>query len=173
MNDKDQGSGGERLEAAYRRMLERVNEGLQHAEEKSLTALRGSVDKAREVAHELGELTREEAETVAEFVQRDLHDAAEYAATTGSELREWLRFDLEQIGAQLVDMVAKVADRSRIELEEFTRTARKLGERHTGEVTGAGILVCEKCGEELHFKRSSRIPPCPRCHHTYFRKEYR
>ena len=163
----------ERLEQAYRTMLARVHERLEQAEERTLPVVRESIDKAREAAHELGELTREEAERVADYVRQDLHDAIEYASTTGEELRQWLKFDLEQIGERLVDLVVQVADQSRIELEQFVQTARKLGERHTGEVTGAGLLVCEKCGEELHFKRTSRIPPCPRCHATYFRKEYR
>ena len=41
---------------------------------------------------------------------------------------------------------------------------------HTGEVTGAGTLVCDKCGEKLHFHKAGKIPPCPKCHATQFHR---
>jgi isocitrate dehydrogenase len=42
----------------------------------------------------------------------------------------------------------------------------------SGEITSAGTLTCNACGHEMHFKKTGRIPPCPKCHATEFRKSY-
>ncbi len=41
---------------------------------------------------------------------------------------------------------------------------------HTGEIIGAGTLVCDQCGEKLHFHKAGKIPPCPKCHGTTFHR---
>ena len=70
-----------------------------------------------------------------------------------------------------MDMFAKVADRTRLELDRFADNARAASLYHTGEVTGPGTLVCAGCGKELHFHKAGRIPPCPKCHGTEYRRE--
>ena len=42
----------------------------------------------------------------------------------------------------------------------------------TGELTSAGGLTCEKCGKTIKLKKSGRIPPCPNCQGTNFKKGY-
>jgi len=42
----------------------------------------------------------------------------------------------------------------------------------SGEITSAGTLTCVACEHELHFKKTGRVPPCPKCHATQFRKSY-
>jgi len=43
---------------------------------------------------------------------------------------------------------------------------------HSGDVSGPGTLTCTDCGAKLTLERSSRIPRCPECHKTDFRKSY-
>ena len=155
-----------RLIDAYNQMMERVREVMgQEAQ-----ALREAVDHAEEKAVELGELTREEAERVGDYLIRDVHDAGEYLANSGEELREWFRFDMEKVEAQVLTLFAEVADKTTVELAALAERARRAGERRTGQVTGIGTLKCTACGELLHFEKTGHIPPCPKCHGTSYRR---
>jgi hypothetical protein len=155
---------------AYERMLERAMEGFRKAGQKTGPALHRLVDKSRDKAVELEELSREEAEKLAEYVKRDLTDAAEHLAETGDELKEWLGFESRLIESELFDLFMRAADKTTVELLELKEQAKRASSYHTGEVTGLGTLVCEECGEKLHFHKPGRIPPCPKCHATVFRR---
>jgi Zn finger protein HypA/HybF involved in hydrogenase expression len=67
-------------------------------------------------------------------------------------------------------MFAGVADQTSLALREMAERARQASLYHAEEVTGPGSLVCERCGEVVHFRHVSRIPPCPNCHHTAFHR---
>ncbi|ROR34748.1 zinc ribbon-containing protein [Inmirania thermothiophila] len=165
-----EGREPDRLGTAYHRMVERVRGMLERAEHETAPTLRQLLERAKERAVELGELTREEAEELADYVRRDLQHAARYVAETGRGLADWLRFDLQYLEERLAEMLPLVVDRTRLELERLAEQAREATVWHTGEVTGPGTLVCTACGETLQFRRAGRIPPCPRCHGTRFRR---
>jgi hypothetical protein len=170
MSDKEERDPVERLVDAYENMLERVDEMLGRAEKNALPTLKRSIEHAREKAVEMNELTREEAEKVAAYVERDMKDAAHFLTRTGEEFRDWFRFDIQLIENRLMEMFATVADRTRVELESLAERAREASLYHTGEITGPGTLVCTKCGKELHFHKAGHIPPCPKCHATEYQR---
>jgi NADH pyrophosphatase NudC (nudix superfamily) len=159
----------EKLIHAYEKMLERVHhlwgagEG-QHS-------LKQAILHARDKAEELQEITREDANKVADYVSRDLHEMGSYLHETGKELRDWFRFDVELIEDRLLEKLVSVADKTRIELASLQEHNREVSQWHTGEVTGPGTLICCQCGEPLHFKKTGHIPPCPKCHETAFKRE--
>ncbi len=158
----------EKLVTAYNTMLKRIKETWQEAE----PTLNANLEKAKEKATELGELTREEAEKVGAYLKKDMEEAGAYLAENGRQLKDWLGFELEFAEAKMVELFASVADKTRIELERFAQRARAVGEWHTGEITGIGVLRCNGCGELLHFEKTGHIPPCPKCHGTVFRKDF-
>ena len=119
---------------------------------------------------ELGELTREEAEKIGDYLKRDIVDAAEYLAEPTQELADWLRFDIELIEERLLEMFLSVADRTKVELLELQREAERADSWHTGELAGIGTLQCFDCGELLHFHATGHIPPCPVCNGTAFKR---
>jgi hypothetical protein len=160
----------DRMVGAYETMLERVGSAMDAATEKTVPVLRHALERARETAVELGELTREEAERIAGYLERDAHDAARYMADTGEELRTWFRFDLQLLEERLFDLFAKVADQTGLQLRQWAEAARQGARYRTGEVTGHGSLACVACGHELHFARPGHIPPCPNCSGTEFRR---
>lgn len=160
----------DRMTDAYERMLERVDGLLEVAEKSTLPTLRRALEQAREKAVELNELTREEAEKLTEYVERDMKDAAHFLLETGSEFRQWWQFDVQMIEQRMMEMFANVADKTRLELERLADQAREASLYHTGEVTGPGTLLCNGCGKELHFHQAGRIPPCPGCHGTGFKR---
>lgn len=168
MTDTDPRHSDQRAIAAYNRMMERVKAALDEAGHNTLPNLRQGVEKATKVAEQLGELTRDEAEKIATYLQRDLHDAGEYLAATGSDLRSWFRFDVELIEDRLLELFSSVADRTRLEWLELERQARIGPTYNSGEVTGPGTLRCADCGKDIHFHTTGHIPPCPGCHGTQF-----
>jgi hypothetical protein len=169
MSSQDNGGTLDRLVAAYEKMLERVHETVDRAENR-VPSLKQNLEQAREKAVELGELTREEAERVASYIERDMHDAASFISETGRQLREWWSFDLKQIEQRMLDMFAAVADQTSVQLREMSETLRRAELYHTGEVAGPGVLACAGCGKQMHFHKPGRIPPCPKCHATEFRR---
>ncbi|OOZ37401.1 zinc ribbon-containing protein [Solemya velesiana gill symbiont] len=161
----------DRMVDAYESMLERVDEMLEAAEKTTLPVLKKSLDTAREKAVELDELAREEAEKIAGCLERDMKDAAHFLSETGEDFRNWFRFDMQLIEGRMMEMFAKVADRTKLELDRFAEQAKEASRYHTGEITGPGTLVCTQCGKELHFHKAGHIPPCPKCHATEYRRQ--
>lgn len=170
MNEKSK-DPVDRLVSAYEDMLQRVHEAADTAEAKTVPWLRETLANARERAVELDELTREEAERISRYVERDLRDAASFVAETGQEFRDWVSFDWRLMQDKMLEIFAGMADQTGQALRGFAEQAREASQYHTGEITAPGRLECVACGEQLHFKRTGRIPPCPKCQATTFRRK--
>jgi len=82
---------------AYNDMMMRVRTAIEEAEESTPPALKRFVHNARDLAVDLEELTRDEAEKIAMYLHRDIEDAGKHLAETGQELGDWLRFDIHQV----------------------------------------------------------------------------
>ncbi|MCU7881385.1 MAG: zinc ribbon-containing protein [Candidatus Thiodiazotropha sp. (ex Lucinoma aequizonata)] len=119
---------------------------------------------------ELGELSREEAEKVAGYVERDKKDADNYLLKTGEQLSAWWRFDVQEVEKRMLEMFTSLADQTKLELVKLAQRANKSSLYHTGEVTGPGSLLCIQCSKEIHFKKTSHIPPCSGCKGTEFQR---
>ena len=158
------------LGEAYELMLERVLDEFRAARDKSAPALMTLIDKARDTATELGELSREEAERVAAWLRRDLDDLGGHLARTGGELRDWLGFETELIESRLLDLALAAGDPTRLQLARLDEDLAAAREYRSGEIAGPGTLQCDACGERLTLRRAGRIPPCPRCHGSRFHR---
>lgn len=161
----------QRLIAAYDKMLERVHDFFDASESYTAPTLQQRIALAKERAVELQEISSEEAEKVAAYIERDIHEAANYLETSGKALSSWFNFDLQLLEARMLEIFSVVADKTRIELAQLAQQAKRADQYHTGEITGIGQLTCNNCGNELHFKHTARIPPCGACHHTVFQRE--
>jgi Na+/phosphate symporter len=161
-------TNSEKLVHAYNRMMERVKDALKQTEKNTLSALHYNIDLAKEKAVELGELSREEAARLADYLRRDLEDAGEYLADSGSELSSWLHFDVELVEDRLWEVFTAAADQTKLAYLDLEERAQRASEYHTGELTTVGTLRCSACGELLHFHGTGHIPPCPKCHATRF-----
>jgi len=162
--------GSDHLVAAYDRMLERLDATWKRASNEALPTLQKQIDHARETAVELNELTREEAQKIGEYLRRDLEDAAHFLAETGQDFHDWFRFDLKLVEQRLAQMFTLMVDQTRAELDRIADRARGIEDLHTGEIAGAGTLYCTGCGGTLQFHKTGRIPPCPKCHGTAYRR---
>jgi hypothetical protein len=170
MSPDDKPDPLDRMVDAYVRMLERVDAMLEAAEKSAIPTLRKSLEQARDKAVELNELTREEAERVSGYVERDMKEAARFLSETGTDFGNWLKFDLKLIESRMLEMLANVADRTRVELGRLAENARSASYYNTGEITGPGTLVCTGCGKALHFHKTGHIPPCGVCRGTVFKR---
>jgi Zinc-ribbon containing domain len=151
---------------AYRRMVQRVQETLRPGHRPLADALQA----AKEKAVELDELTREEADTIADYLRRDLVEAAEYLSDTGEEMSRWLAFDLELLGERLGEYLQPLVDQTRVELERLAEQAQTVAKWHRGEVTVGGTFVCTKCNQVVHLRGPASIPPCRSCGGTLFQR---
>lgn len=158
------------LARAYEKMFESAAKGFHKAEKKSGALLHELIDKAKDEAVDLKEVSREDAEKLSNYLKRDLGDAASNMSKTGRELSDWLGFETALLETEFVDQLLKLADPTRVELFKLKLDAQQTPAYHTGEITGPGTLLCDQCGEKLHFYRAGKIPPCPKCHATSFHR---
>jgi polyhydroxyalkanoate synthesis regulator phasin len=161
----------DKLVGAYEELLRRTQETLASTQKESVPRFRELLEKARDNMVDLGELTREEAHKVSDYLRRDVEDAASYIAETGQDLRDWWRFDLELIEQRMMDMFARAADQTSLQLAAWAENARQLTLYQAGEVTGPGTLVCDRCGAKTHFVQAGRIPICADCGNYTFKRE--
>lgn len=152
----------EALGEAYEMLLDKTIEEAHTAKEKSGPALHKLIDEITQKSSDVNELAGEETVKIGKYLKRDLLDAATYLEKTGKELKDWLGFDLTYLEDRLRDNFSQAADQTTVELLKLKQEAEAAG-YHTGEITGPGTLICDQCGEILHFHKAGHIPPCPRC----------
>ncbi len=149
----DEKSTREKWLRAYDDMMVRVKTAIEEAEEHTLPPIKRYIANARDTAVELEELTKEEAEKIAYFLERDLEDAGKHMVESGHELGDWLRFDIGQIEDRLLEALLKVADHTRLDMLQFERDQ------------------CASCGALIRFHATGYIPGCPACDHTVFHRK--
>jgi len=159
----------EALGEAYELLLEKALEKARKAKAVSGPALHKIIDETSESLSALGELSDEEAAKLSTYLKRDLQQAAGYMEKTGSEFKKWLAIDTAMIEDYLFERFKQAADQTKIELTQLRQVAEN-AEYHSGEISGPGILICDSCGEQLHFHKAGRIPPCPKCKHGHFHR---
>lgn len=158
-----------RLIKTYNQMMAAIRETFENTDTSDQT-LQKALSEAKEQAIHLGEVTAEEAHEISEYIKRDINDAAEYMMETSAEFSDWLMLDIEIIERNIIDLFLSVADRTRVELEQFKNPPHDPNEYHSGEITGPGTLVCTQCGHNVPFITTGEIEPCPECKNTTFRR---
>lgn len=158
----------QQLVQAYDRMLQRAEQALGSATARSGSALIDALQTARDEAAKLGELTREEAERVHHFISRDLYAAGRHLAEEEREVADWLRLGLLVAEQDVLGRFARLAETAKLEFRHLEKAKQRYDEWHTGEATTIGTLCCRACGELIHFQRTGRVPPCPKCRGTMY-----
>ena len=162
---------GKALEA-YDRMLERVQKGLRNLEQTSLDTLNEEVRKAVEVEYELEEMTREEADLLGAYLQRDLEHLLHFVEETGEGVKEWLQMDLSMLEQQLSERLLSVADNTLVDtLELRQKLENQDSSRYiSGEVATAGMFRCLNCGHMRCLTATSHLEPCEACESRYYER---
>lgn len=156
----------ESMGEAYELLLEKAQQKAQQ----SGAIVHHVVEEIRGDIVALTKFSEDEVVKLEAFVKRDLTDAAEYLDKTGKELKEWAGFDATLVKREFWERFSAAADQTTKELYRLKRQAES-AEYHTGELTGLGTLVCDQCGEKMHFHKPGHIPPCPKCDSTHFHRQ--
>ena len=115
-----------------------------------------------------GELTQEESRQIKAYLRRDLEQTASDLGEFGERTKKTASPAAIQAG--FLDLTKSVAEGARGLFENLAEWADTTATYHTGEVAAQGTFRCRSCEHELNFSETGRIPPCPNCHGTQFRR---
>lgn len=158
------------LSDAYETMYEHIASNLHKIKEKSSPVLHDLAEEAKEKIRDIEEVTEEDIDKLGQWLKRDLDEAATFVSETEYAFKDWIGFESSLIKSTFIDMMLDTADKTTLALLRMKKNALKPYTYTTGEVAGFGTLICDECGEKLHFHKASKIPPCPKCHHTSFHR---
>ncbi len=147
----------------YEKLAARTAELLEEGKKSLDEALK----KAKDELAKAGEFSGEQMDKVASYVKRDVADQAEKATEAVRKA-----VDPHRVAAGAQSIFARILNSAADALSDLAKKAEKATEFKTGEVTSAGTLTCRECGAEMHMKATGRIPPCPKCKKTEFRRSY-
>jgi Zn finger protein HypA/HybF involved in hydrogenase expression len=165
-NDKDK----IRLAEQYDKLASKFNELYLAGKERGREAMTVALEKAREQLTELGELGKEQGEELKQYLARDLDQTISDAQHLGEEAKE--RFHPARLGAGALSSLATVLELTSNALHSLSDKTKETLTYRTGEMTSAGTLTCQACGQEVHLKETGHVPPCPKCNGTLFNKGY-
>jgi polyhydroxyalkanoate synthesis regulator phasin len=168
MSESDSNSN-QRLINAYKNMLEHLRVLMDKAQDVKPEVLH-ALDTAKEKVVEVGELTREEAEKISDYIIRDLHDAADFIEENRAEFNDWISLETDLIEDKILDLLPPLIDETRLALDQLKHRAETMGEWHTGEIVSPGLFECKSCGKKLEMHKSGHIPPCSGCKATVFKR---
>jgi hypothetical protein len=163
------GNGGSRenLTELYEKMSRVFRTNMERAGSLSEEAFERALRETREWAGRLREHYADDITRVGDYIRRDWHAGIRY---TQEHYRR--NFDFDRLQAGALDLISQLAKMAGAQLEAF---ASKINDRltyKTGEIAGAGSLQCTNCEQVLSFDKATRIPPCPKCRGTSFRRSF-
>ncbi len=147
----------------YEKLADRTAELLEEGKKTLDEALK----KAKEEISRAGDFSSEQMDKVASYVRRDV---AEQAGRATEAVKTAV--DPHRVAAGAQSIFARILNSAADALSDLAEKAEKATEFKTGEVTSSGTLTCRDCDAEMHMKTTGRIPPCPKCRKTVFRKSY-
>jgi len=165
-NEADKGKLAEQYDKLAHRFNELYQEGKTHGQD----AMHEALEKARKQLTELGEFSAEHGEELKRYLARDLDRVVAEAQHLGAEAKE--RLHPSRVGAGAMASLASALQWSGDALRSLGKMADQSLVYKTGEVTSGGTLTCQGCGQQMHFKETGHIPPCPKCQGTVFHKGY-
>ena len=163
MNDQNDKKEEQEEVGLYEKLASRTADLLEDGKKTFEEALR----KAKEELSAAGDFSREQADRLGEYVRRDLKENAGKAKAAVMKAVEPLR-----VAAGVQSAFSRILTSAAETLTELAERSEKSLEFKTGEITSPGPLTCKECEAEMHMTKTTRIPPCPKCHKTIFRKSY-
>ena len=179
--------------AAYEKLRQKVSKTLGELNEKLNTdSISNAMEKAVADLKEVGEHSKEIISRAGETLKKDIASTVNQIKPKVEEDIEETRKDFTRMhnkGGALWREISNEAEHLKNlsldkggafllnvtkGLSEWTKSlSDKLDTSltyKTGEVSHGGEFACTSCGAEIHLKKPGRIPPCPKCSKTEFRR---
>ncbi|RLB62371.1 MAG: hypothetical protein DRH08_12560 [Deltaproteobacteria bacterium] len=163
MNDQNEKKDEHEEVGLYEKLASRTADLLEEGKKTYEEALK----KAKDELSAAGDFSREKADKLGEYVSRDLKENAEKTRDAVKKAVE-----PQRLAAGVHSTFSRILNSAAETLSEFAEKSEKSLEYKTGEITSPGTLTCKECEAEMHMTKTARIPPCPKCHKTVFRKSY-
>lgn len=168
MKNNDQENS--RLAEQYDKLASKFNELYLAGKERGRESMSVALDKAHEQLTVLGEFSAEQGVELKQYLARDLDQTISDAQQLGEEAKE--RLHPARLGAGALSSLAAALELTGNALRSLSSTTKEALTYRTGEMTSAGTLTCQACGQKVHLKKTGRVPPCPKCKATLFNKGY-
>lgn len=165
-NDSDKS----KLAEQYDKLASQFNELYLAGTERGRAAMSVALDKAEAQLTALGTFSVERGIELKKNLARDLDHTLSAAQHLGVEAKD--RFHPSRLGAGALSSIASVLELSSNALRTLSDQTKKTITYKTGEMTSAGTLTCQSCGQQIHLKHTGHVPPCPKCNGTQFHKGY-
>ncbi len=159
-----------KLARQYDKLASKFNELYLAGKERGRESMTVALEKAHEQMTTLGEFTAEHGAELKNYMARDLEQTIADAQRLGEEAKE--RLNPGRLGAGALASLATVLESTGNALHSLSEKTKGKLTYKTGEITSAGTLTCQACGEAIHLKQTGHIPPCPKCSATLFHKGY-
>jgi glutamyl/glutaminyl-tRNA synthetase len=166
MTENNQNNNEQEEVSLYEKFIARTEEILDSGKKNLDEALK----KAGDELTSAGSFTREQSEKISAFVKRDIQHAVDNAGKASQSLKASV--DPKRVAAGAQSLFSRILSSTAETLSDWAKKSEQQLEFKTGEITSPGSLTCKNCTEQIHMKKTARIPPCPRCHQTLFRKSY-
>lgn len=163
MSDQNEKKDEHEEVGLYEKLASRTADLLEEGKKTYEEALK----KAKDELAAAGDFSREKADKLGEYVSRDLKENAE---KTRDAVKKAVK--PQRLAAGVHSTFSRILNSAAETLSEFAEKSEKSLEYKTGEITSPGTLTCKECEAEMHMTKTARIPPCPKCHKTVFRKSY-
>ena len=154
----------------FEKLASKTKEQLLASKDKSMEWIHMAVDASADQLEKAGDFTKDEGARAGRFLKRDLAATRVDFARARESLNKGL--NPSRVGGGFVGLASHLFSSMGDVFQGWAAKSEEALAYNTGEVSGPGKLTCTACGTELNLERSSRIPPCPKCHKTDFRKSY-
>lgn len=152
------------LANGYEQILEKSLGDFFRAERKTERSLHHLVQKAKDKIVDAKEISKKDAELIAEYVTRDVNHLSTYIADTRNELKDWLGFEAVLLESEMLDLLVKVADSATVDLILLNQAAERSNTEYAvGEIAGPGTFKCDDCENTVAFHAATEIVPCTNC----------
>ncbi|MFY9328617.1 MAG: hypothetical protein WAO76_11455 [Georgfuchsia sp.] len=168
MNDNDQDS--DQPARQYDKLASKFNEIYLAGKERGQEAMSVALEKAHEQLAALGEFSFEQGKELKRYLARDLDQTIVDAQLLGDEAREKLH--PSRLGAGALSSLTSILEYTGDALRSLSGKTKEALTYRTGEMTSAGTLTCQACGQKVQVRKTGHVPPCPKCSATLFNKGY-
>jgi len=155
------------LAELYEKMSKTLRSNLDRAGTLTEDVFERALKESQELALKMRDHYGDDIKKVSDFIRRDWYETIRYTRD-----QTWKNLDLERIQVGIMGVLSRMAQTAGSQLESFASRMQERLTYKTGEIAGAGTLECKECGQILRYEKPTRIPPCPKCRNTLFRRGF-